>query len=202
MTRNMASIINKLLLSGKYHDLLTLMKGFRNGAVYGAKIRFPHALVMTLLFRGGPISEQARTILRATYTHSKNLASFVILYKGLRLMFIKFDGKPAEYHSFISALIGGYLIWGKYNKVNEQINLYLLSRILYGLIKLGVERGYIPKPKGDSFPIFGALVWGIVLWLFEHHQHTLQPSLQSSMTYLYHESNLWHNIWDFLIYNR
>lgn len=37
-------------------------------------------------------------------------------------MFIKFDGKPAEYHSFISALIGGYLIWGKYNKVNEQVS--------------------------------------------------------------------------------
>jgi peroxisomal membrane protein 4 len=33
--------------------LLAIVKGFRNGAVYGAKIRFPHALVMTFLFRGG-----------------------------------------------------------------------------------------------------------------------------------------------------
>ena len=57
------STLNDLLASGKYHDLFAILKGFRNGAVYGimttpkkvteigAKIRFPHALVMTLLFR-------------------------------------------------------------------------------------------------------------------------------------------------------
>lgn len=32
-------------------DLLAILKGFRNGIVYGAKIRLPHALVMTFLFR-------------------------------------------------------------------------------------------------------------------------------------------------------
>ena len=36
-----------------YHDILSIIKGCRNGAVYGAKIRFPHALVMTFLFRDG-----------------------------------------------------------------------------------------------------------------------------------------------------
>lgn len=36
------------------HDLLAIIKGFRNGLVYGAKIRFPHALVMTFLFRNEP----------------------------------------------------------------------------------------------------------------------------------------------------
>lgn len=35
-------------------DLLTIVKGFRNGLVYGAKIRLPHALVMTFLFRDDP----------------------------------------------------------------------------------------------------------------------------------------------------
>lgn len=39
------------ILTPEYHDLLSIVKGFRNGLVYGAKIRFPHALVMTLLFR-------------------------------------------------------------------------------------------------------------------------------------------------------
>ena len=84
-----------------------------------------------------------------------------------------------------------------------QINLYLLSRILYGLAKLAVQKGYIPHPKnGVAFPWFAALVWGIVLWLFEHHQGTLQPSLQASMTYLYHDSNKWHGLRDFLLYNK
>lgn len=33
------------MLDPKYHDILTLVKGVRNGIVYGAKVRFPHALV-------------------------------------------------------------------------------------------------------------------------------------------------------------
>jgi hypothetical protein len=32
---------------------LSVLRGFRNGVVYGAKIRAPHALVMTFLFRDG-----------------------------------------------------------------------------------------------------------------------------------------------------
>ena len=32
-------------------DLLTVIKGFRNGLVYGVKIRLPHAAVMPFLFR-------------------------------------------------------------------------------------------------------------------------------------------------------
>lgn len=83
-----------------------------------------------------------------------------------------------------------------------QINLYLLSRILYGLAKLAVKRGYVPAPKGEVFPWFAAIVWGIVLWLFEYEQDTLQPSLKSSMTYLYHDSNRWNNFKNFLIYNK
>lgn len=47
------NIINHLLLEKKYHTILSIIKGFRNGAVYGAKIRFPHALVMTFLFQNG-----------------------------------------------------------------------------------------------------------------------------------------------------
>jgi peroxisomal membrane protein 4 len=43
--------MDDVIASGKYHDLLSVIKGSRNGFVYGAKIRFPHALVMTLLFK-------------------------------------------------------------------------------------------------------------------------------------------------------
>lgn len=83
-----------------------------------------------------------------------------------------------------------------------QINMYLLSRILFALSRLAVEKGVIPQPKHDPFPLFATLVWGIVLWLFEYYPHTLQPSLQSSMNYLYHDSNVWHDISDFLVFNK
>ena len=44
--------INEIIKSGAYKDLLSILKGFRNGAVYGAKIRFPHALVIIKLIKG------------------------------------------------------------------------------------------------------------------------------------------------------
>jgi len=37
--------LEKIILDPKYHDILTLVKGVRNGIVYGTKVRFPHALV-------------------------------------------------------------------------------------------------------------------------------------------------------------
>lgn len=37
--------LEKIVLNPKYHDILTLVKGVRNGIVYGCKVRFPHALV-------------------------------------------------------------------------------------------------------------------------------------------------------------
>jgi peroxisomal membrane protein 4 len=34
-----------------------------------------------------------------------------------------------------------------------------------------------------------AICWGVVMWLFETDKSTLQPSLRSSMDFLYKESN-------------
>uniref|UniRef100_A0A3B1J285 Peroxisomal membrane protein 4 n=1 Tax=Astyanax mexicanus TaxID=7994 RepID=A0A3B1J285_ASTMX len=175
--------INTLLQQEKYKAALAVLKGFRNGAVYGAKIRAPHALVMTFLFKSGSLKSKLKAIAQATYTHSRNLAFFVFTYKGLQALQQRIQGKNN-------------------NNINSQINMYLLSRILFALSRLAVEKGYIPQPKRDPFPLFATVVWGIVLWLFEYYPHTLQPSLQSSMTYLYHDSNVWHDVNDFLIYNK
>lgn len=37
--------LNSIILDPQYADYLALVKAARNGAVYGAKVRFPHALV-------------------------------------------------------------------------------------------------------------------------------------------------------------
>ncbi|XP_043946208.1 peroxisomal membrane protein 4 [Protopterus annectens] len=194
--------VNALLKKQKYHTALAVLKGFRNGAVYGAKIRAPHALVMTFLFKNGSLKDKLQAIAQATYMHARNLACFVFTYKGLLALQHYLKGRNSQVHSFLAAFVGGWLVFGENNHINSQINMYLLSRILFGLSRLAVEKGYIPEPKRDPFPIFGALVWGIVLWLFEYHRHTLQPSLQSSMTYLYDDSSIWHDITDFLVYNK
>lgn len=41
-------------VDGLLRDLLGVLKGFRNGLVYGTKLRLPHAFVMTFLFRSEP----------------------------------------------------------------------------------------------------------------------------------------------------
>jgi hypothetical protein len=61
------------------HDVLSILKGARNGAVYGAKIRFPHALVMTYLFTTGTQKQKLTRVFRATQQHSRNLMKFVFI---------------------------------------------------------------------------------------------------------------------------
>lgn len=85
---------------------------------------------------------------------------------------------------------------------------------MLALAKLMIEKKTIPKPQfgiksyftvnvnTDPFPWFGALVWGLVLWLFEHHGGLLQPSLKSSMTYLYHDSDKWDSLYTLFWHNK
>lgn len=40
--------LEQIIKDPRYHDILSLVKTARNGAVYGAKVRFPHALVYVL----------------------------------------------------------------------------------------------------------------------------------------------------------
>ena len=47
------SAIHDILSNPKYHDYLAILKGARNGFVYGVKVRFPHALIMAILFGRG-----------------------------------------------------------------------------------------------------------------------------------------------------
>jgi len=67
------------------------------------------------------LRSQAEAVLDATYTHSRNLASFVLTYKALTLLMREIDGKVRQHHAFIAAFIGGFVIFGRYNKVNEQV---------------------------------------------------------------------------------
>lgn len=41
----MQAAAERIVLDPKYHDILAVVKAARNGAVYGTKVRFPHALV-------------------------------------------------------------------------------------------------------------------------------------------------------------
>lgn len=47
------ALLHDIITNPAYHDCLSILKGARNGFVYGVKVRFPHALVMSILFGRG-----------------------------------------------------------------------------------------------------------------------------------------------------
>jgi peroxisomal membrane protein 4 len=65
---------------------------------------------MTFLFRNGTLLEKIKAILLATYTHSTNLARFVIYYKVVRLLFKILSKEINQFHT----MIAGELIPFKY----------------------------------------------------------------------------------------
>lgn len=134
------SIINDIITNPAYHDYLAILKGARSGFVYGVKVRFPHALVMSILFGRGEFvlvflflsftlanvspswQTRMRVIYRATRQHAFNLAKFVTLYKTILLLQRKANnGKERNSDTFIAGLIGGYFVFGERNAVNEQV---------------------------------------------------------------------------------
>lgn len=119
----LAKNIESLALNPAYHDLFTVLKGARNGAVYGAKIRFPHALVMTFLFGRGSTQDRLRFVYRATRQHSLNLTKFVSLYKFVTILMrrTRASGKEAPQDSFLAGCLAGYYVFGERNAVNEQV---------------------------------------------------------------------------------
>ncbi|KAK7744905.1 hypothetical protein SLS53_003138 [Cytospora paraplurivora] len=221
--QNMQAAVERTLLNPRYHDILAVVKGARNGAVYGAKVRFPHALVMILLFRSGTFREKLRLIFRATRTHARNLAKFASIYKLTCLLLKRYGpepGKEGPYDTLVAGLVGGYFVFGmhsrsgKISSVNQQIVIYVFARVVLALARLSVKPGSpftLPavsteptrsKVSHYAWPVFASLSWGMVMWLFRWHPEDLQPSLRSSMNYIYAQSDNWDGLRNFIWHNK
>lgn len=126
----LAKNVEQLALNPAYHDLFTVLKGARNGAVYGAKIRFPHALVMTFLFGRGTPMQKLSYVFKATRQHSFNLTKFVSMYKFFTILLRRTNGgKERPNDSFLAGCIAGYTVFGDRNPVNEQVGWLVRLKI-------------------------------------------------------------------------
>ncbi|ERF73601.1 hypothetical protein EPUS_00854 [Endocarpon pusillum Z07020] len=203
-------IINSIVLNPDLAPLLTIIKSARNGAVYGAKVRFPHALVMVFLFRSGTFREKIYLILKATRQHARNLASFAVIYKSSMLLLRALNplrpGKEGPYDTFLAGLLGGYTVFGrgKQGSVNQQIVIYIFARVMLALAKLSIQprrtrssssptfslthpflsRSAREKIQTGAWPVFASLSWALVMYIFRWYPDTIQPSLRSSMKYM------------------
>ncbi|EJD04324.1 peroxisomal membrane protein 4 [Fomitiporia mediterranea MF3/22] len=200
------STINSILSDPHYHDIFAVLKGIRNAVVYGVKIRFPHALIMSILFGKGDWSSRIRMILRMTRDHAVGLAKFVTLFKIMMIAQRRIrGGKSQSSDTFFAGLVGGYIVFGDRTPINEQIVLYVVSRVVASFLSRerlnGNATPATPAPPGSparpmhpdarQFSVFAAIAWGAVMWLFENRSETIQPGMWSSMKYLYKDSETW-----------
>ncbi|KAK5990784.1 Peroxisomal membrane protein 4 [Cladobotryum mycophilum] len=216
------AVLEPIILDPRYHDILSLLKTARNGAVYGTKVRFPHALVMIFLFRSGTFREKCSLVFRATRKHATNLAKFASIYK-ITMMLLKnygpTPGKEGPYDAFFAGLLGGYIVfgqrskrYGKISSVNQQIVIYIFARVALALARLAVKPGtgfnkLSSEPLASqisyyAWPAFASLSWGMVMLLFRHHPEDLQSSLRSSMTYIYKDCNSWDSLRTLVWHNK
>lgn len=141
------------------------------------------------------LREKLRIVFKATFQHARNLATFATIYKTLMILLRKtsLEGKESSLHTFLAGLVGGYMIFGRgiQSSVNQQIVIYVFARTVLALARLSVQRGgAIPwglreKVTNNAWPVFAALSWAGVMWLYRWHPETIQPSLKSSMKYMY-----------------
>ena len=117
---------------------------------------------------------------------------------GRRLVERPIGYPECPYHAALAGAVSGYLIWGgKHNHdgvgraVSEQIQLYLLSRILTSLVQLFRERHqYVNFNSENWFSYKAAIIWGAIMYLYETYPHVLQNSLRRSMEEIYRHAIL------------
>lgn len=130
-------------------------------------------------------------------------------------------GKEGPYDSLVAGLLGGYVVFGgrsrtsgKISSVNQQIVVYVFARVVLALARLAVKEGSglalpVVSRQGTNervshyaWPVFASVSWGLVMWLFKTHPDELQPSMRSSMNYIYKQSDEWDGLRNFIWHNK
>mmetsp|Transcript_28975 Transcript_28975/g.70655 ORF Transcript_28975/g.70655 Transcript_28975/m.70655 type:complete len:189 (-) Transcript_28975:241-807(-) len=172
-------------------DIAKILRGALHGVLYGAKVRAPHAFVMTLLFRRDlPLLTQLKTVLKLTLTHAKNLGFYVFVYKSILLFLKHMTSLRIGSRALIAGGIGGSIVFGDTNSVNTQINLYVFSRVALALGKLASEKIELLTRFKHGRRVWAGASWALVMYLFVEYRRAVQRSLVNSMVYLYEDSDI------------
>ncbi|KAF3344756.1 hypothetical protein VdG2_06942 [Verticillium dahliae VDG2] len=199
VVNGLKAALERIVLDPRYHDILAVLKGARNGAVYGTKVRFPHALVMIFLFRSGTLREKAGLVFRATRTHARNLAKFATIYKLTMLLLKHYGptpGKEGPHDTLLAGALGGYLVFGGRGARSGRI-----PSPAVGLPRVS-EPAASAAISHYAWPVFASGSWAMVMYLFRWHPEDLQSSLRSSMTYIYKQSDDWDSLRNFAWHNQ
>jgi hypothetical protein len=162
-----------------------------------------HANLITISFKSKAIQ-----VLKATRNHALNLSLFCLVYKATMLLLRTTSptGKERHYDALIGGLVGGYTIFARdiRSSVAQQIVIYVAARVVLAVGKLAVQNGGMgilnggrevgwgSKSQGwrkvaarNGWPAAATLSWGLVMYIFRWHPEAVQPSLRSSMSYMW-----------------
>jgi len=92
--------------------------------------------------------------------------------------------------------------------VNQQIVIYVFARVMLALARLSLEppsamsktptptfwtQSLSPEIKAkiqrNAWPVFASMSWALVMYIFRWQPESIQPSLRSSMKYMYVPEN-------------
>ncbi|ODV80584.1 peroxisomal membrane protein 4 [Suhomyces tanzawaensis NRRL Y-17324] len=137
-----------ILTNPLYRPLLEILRAARNGIVYGGKLRFSHALVISLLYRSGPLAPRLKQVLEATKNHAEVLASFAIIYKACCKIFAHealLGPKNLPLIKFVAGSIGSWIVYSQHfdlfhSGITHQITLYCFSRVMIACGKMLLDQ--------------------------------------------------------------
>ncbi len=137
---------------------------------------------------------------------------FDTFFAGLLGGYLVFGRRSKRGH--VSSVSKQIVIFGKlhahYSREKIELIRTVFARVCLAAAALSIEpaMGIIKDPKmtqrisHDIWPVFAALSWGSVMWLFRWYPDTVQSGLRNSMDYIYVQSDHWDSLRNFLIYNK
>jgi peroxisomal membrane protein 4 len=209
---NVITMLDSLICEPKLHDVLTLAKAARNGAVFGAKVRFPHALATVMMFGQGNLLSRLMVVLQLTRQHSKMLALYAFAYKAIMVLLRNSfsEGKELGFYSAIAGGVAGCFVFGSRNPINEQLVMYAVSRGLATVVIPKVKKiiksaqqsqvkisPFSTQDPNLNFRIFATVSWAFAMYLYTQQRNRMGSSLVGTMDYLYGGEN-WTSLKGFL----
>lgn len=131
-------------------EFQSIAAGSLGGGRYGVKIRLPHALLMTMLFKRGLTAKQKlKMILKLTLDHSCSLAAFATVYK-LVLLILK------------RASIRLHANRNEFNRLGYVVASILVDGPTYGRSLFPRPPGLPERPQHAAIAgaVGGYLIWG------------------------------------------
>ncbi|CCW70752.1 unnamed protein product [Phytomonas sp. Hart1] len=184
-TPTQRKLIEHMIRSGNFDVLLNTLKGFRNGVIYGARVRFPHALVLNLVWSKAPYHAMPGKILQVTKTHALGLGYSAVLFAVVRGALQALTGRISLWHNTLAGFLIGFFFWGDpENGVHLQMIMYKMARVLFVLYRVLAARLKLTAPR-YGYALFAGAVWATSLTLMEGSPNSLQSTMQSSLEYIF-----------------